>query len=68
MSTVNSKGSEMTLADHAEAWWRGTGRAVPGRETPEWHEMYKRWHGFAFADFPETLPAGTPAEGGRSTR
>ena len=41
---------KMTLADHAEAWTRERGEAVPHRESPEWKEMYERWVTFAFAD------------------
>jgi hypothetical protein len=38
----------MTLADHAEAWWRESGKEVPPRETAAWREMYESWIGFAF--------------------
>lgn len=42
----------MTLADHAEAWWAEQGKAVPSnRESPEWQKMYLAWHTFAFKDF-----------------
>ena len=27
---------EMTLADHAEAWWREQGHEVPARDSDEW--------------------------------
>ena len=29
----------MTLADHAEAWWRESGKWVPLRGTTAWHKM-----------------------------
>ncbi len=41
---------EMTLADHAEAWWRESNNIVPNRGTPEWDNMYEQWIDFAFAD------------------
>ena len=43
--------TEMTLADHAEAWTREQGKQVPARNTPEWETMYEKWVEFAFADF-----------------
>ena len=43
--------NEMTLADHAEAWWKEQGKIVPPIDTPEYEEMYQRWHTFAFQDF-----------------
>ncbi len=41
---------ELTLGDHAEAWWREQGKVVSQRETPEWKEMYEKWVNFAFSD------------------
>ena len=41
---------EMTLADHAEAWWREQGKEVPSRDTDEWQAMYETWVAWAFAD------------------
>jgi hypothetical protein len=41
---------EMTLADHAEAWWQEQGNVVPARDTPEWQSMYEAWIDFAFAN------------------
>jgi hypothetical protein len=32
---------EMTLADHAEAWWREMGEKLPRRDTDEWRRMYE---------------------------
>ena len=40
----------MTLADHAEAWWRDQGKEVPPRETAPWRKMYEIWVEWAFAD------------------
>jgi hypothetical protein len=40
----------MTLADHAEAWWRESGKQVPLRDTFRWMLMYHRWVRFAFGD------------------
>lgn len=42
--------STMTLADHAEAWWREQGNTVPPRNTDEWQQMYETWVEWAFAD------------------
>jgi len=42
---------EMTLAEHAEAWWREQGRKVPKRNTKKWREMYEKWIRFAFKGF-----------------
>ena len=39
----------MTMADHAEAWWRESGRQVPAADTPEWEAMYEQWIAYAFA-------------------
>jgi hypothetical protein len=40
----------MTMADHAEAWWREQGKEVPSRDTDEWRRMYETWVAWAFAD------------------
>jgi hypothetical protein len=42
--------AEMTLADHAEAWWREKGKTVPPRDTAEWQAMYETWVEWAFFD------------------
>ena len=42
---------ELTLADHAEAWWVEQGNPRPQRGTAAWETMYKLWIEFAFADF-----------------
>ena len=47
----SSRPETMTLADHAEAWWREQGNTVPLRNTAAWTAMYEQWHAFAFADF-----------------
>ena len=39
---------ELTLAEHAEAWWREQGNTVPERNTNEWREMYEKWVDYAF--------------------
>jgi hypothetical protein len=41
---------EMTLADHAEAWWRKKGKEVPPRGTDQWQTMYETWVEWAFSD------------------
>ena len=41
---------EMTLADHAEAWWREQGNEVPARDSNQWQKMYETWVEWAFAD------------------
>ena len=38
----------MTLADHAEAWWKEHGRRVPRRGSAAWDRMYLRWINYAF--------------------
>ena len=61
--------NDMTLAEHAEAWWQEQGREVPNRETQEWDEMYAEWIEFTFwpenqdrsdrsgpSNWPRTLP------------
>ena len=36
--------SEMTLADHAEAWWIEQGHYfLPLRDTSAWEAMYNEW-------------------------
>jgi hypothetical protein len=40
--------SKITLADHAEAWWKEQGNTVPERHTPNWKEMYQKWVAYAF--------------------
>jgi hypothetical protein len=40
----------ITLADHAEAWAREHGYAVPPRNTEQWRGMYQDWIGYAFPD------------------
>lgn len=42
----------LSLADHAEMWWRDCGNIVPSRETESWLRMYESWINFAFVDFP----------------
>jgi hypothetical protein len=41
---------EMTLAEHAEAWWRKKGKRVPRRDTKAWQRMYETWVEWAFSD------------------
>jgi hypothetical protein len=41
---------ELTLAEHAEAWWREQGKRVPRRGTARWQKMYETWAEWAFAD------------------
>jgi hypothetical protein len=41
---------KMTLADHAEAWWKEQGKEVPARNTEEWQQMYETWVEWAFSD------------------
>ena len=40
----------MTLAEHAESWWREQGNEVPPRGTEEWRIMYETWVEWAFSD------------------
>ena len=44
----------MTLADHAEAWWKEQGKEVPPRGIKQWQEMYETWVAWAFADLNST--------------
>lgn len=44
---------EMTLGEHAEAWWREQGNEVPERDTTEWSIMYEKWIEYAFEGFAE---------------
>ena len=46
----------MTLAQHAECWWREQGNSVPPRPTSEYDAMYEAWIVFAFADFRTEVP------------
>ena len=48
--------SVMTLADHAEAWQKERGRAVPDKGTETWKKMYLEWVDFAFKE-PITILA-----------
>jgi len=45
---IGGKMKELTLADHAELWWKEKGNVVPRRNTKEWEIMYKKWWVFAF--------------------
>lgn len=38
----------MTLRDHAEAWWTEQGKNVPPHNTLAWHRMYRKWINYAF--------------------
>ena len=42
--------AELTLADHAEAWWREKGNTIPPRDSDEWKKMYESWVEWAFSD------------------
>ena len=42
--------AEMTLGDHAEAWWREQGKEVPPRDTNQWMTMYESWVVWAFGN------------------
>jgi len=57
----------MTLAEHAEAWWREQGKKVPRRNTKKWKKMYEKWVAFAFKDFGKNPPRGrtTKTYGGK---
>jgi hypothetical protein len=43
--------TELTLADHAELWWKEQGNIIPERNTKEWQLMYEAWIEFAFQGF-----------------
>lgn len=40
----------MTLAEHAEMWWKEMGHEVPPRVSDEWRRMYEEWVAYAFAE------------------
>ena len=40
--------TELTLAEHAEAWYTEQGEQVPPRDSEEWTAMYQVWVSFAF--------------------
>jgi hypothetical protein len=44
---------QMTLAEHAEAWWLEQGMIVPDRNSQGWHDMYEKWISFAFENLHE---------------
>lgn len=46
---------EMTLAEHAEAWWAEQGKIVPIKGTPEYMVMYETWTEWAFSDFKKAV-------------
>ena len=51
--TIRIKGNcipeqDVTLAEHAEAWWSEKGRKVPRRGTKAWGNMYQSWVDYAF--------------------
>ena len=47
---MECKHGQMTLADHAEAWWIEQGNEVPKKDTKGWENMYLKWVDFAFRD------------------
>lgn len=42
---------DVTMAEHAEAWWSEKGRKVPRRDTMAWNDMYQKWVNYAFKSF-----------------
>lgn len=42
---------EITLAEHAEEWWKEKGNTVPDKDSQEYSDMYEKWCNFAFSDF-----------------
>ena len=38
----------VTLADHAEAWFKEHGQMIPSRGSDEWNSMYTAWIEYAF--------------------
>jgi len=51
MNDVKKNPDKMTLAEHAEAWWKENGNMVPPKDTLEYENMYEKWHEFAFQNF-----------------
>jgi hypothetical protein len=50
LTTAQCLENAMTLAEHAEAWWREQGKVVPPPDSAEWQTMYEEWVEFAFSD------------------
>lgn len=48
---MSKKSKEMSLLEHAEAWWQEQGNIIPDKNTIEHKEMYEKWVEFAFQDF-----------------
>jgi hypothetical protein len=44
--------SDLTLGEHAEAWWAEQGNPVPPRECAAWRAMYAIWIDYAFGKAP----------------
>lgn len=40
----------LTMAQHAECWWKLQGNEVPPQLSPEYNEMYEKWVEFAFSN------------------
>ena len=46
---MNKKG-EMTLYEHAVAWWKEHDCEIPDKDSDEWKRMYEEWVSWAFSD------------------
>lgn len=47
---MSSDPADMSMEDHAMAWWIGKGFVIPSPNSIEWEEMYAEWVDFAFSD------------------
>ncbi len=52
---VSAMSGDLSLADHAEMWWKEQGKEVPAKDSKEWKDMYEQWITFAFAGFKENI-------------
>lgn len=52
---VSAMSGDLSLADHAEMWWKEQGKEVSARGTEEWQNMYEQWIEYAFGDFRENI-------------
>lgn len=47
---MSSSPCDMSMEDHAMAWWIEKGYVIPSPDSLEWAEMYAKWVDFAFDD------------------
>ena len=42
--------ADLTLTDHAEAWYKEQGNTIPQRYSEGWWAMYENWIEYAFEE------------------